>query len=149
MPLHNNKKGLQSSLDIMNYFKEFSPLTAVIFKLLRKLASLKSEWPCNNIYQNLYERATTIITKNVTMAFYSEKKQLYVETRCLGCKSHLRGSLLQTKDRMQFPCYEAPNNLVLWPVPFICKGLNSAETQYSNVESEALGIIHGLETFHP
>ena len=31
---------------------------------------------------------------------------------------------------------------------FTCKSLTGAESRYSNIEHEALGIIHGLEKFH-
>ena len=33
---------------------------------------------------NLYNRTKNIIKKNVTMAFYNEKKQFYLETDVLG-----------------------------------------------------------------
>ena len=41
-----------------------------------------------------------------------------------------------------------PDNTVLHPIAVACKTLRGAEFRYSNIESEALGILHGLEKFH-
>ena len=50
---------------------------------------------------------------------------------------------------MQLPRNEAPNNVALWPIAFASKSLTSTETQYSNIKREALGILHGIDKFHP
>ena len=49
---------------------------------------------------------------------------------------------------MQFPWNEAPYNSALWLIPFRSNSLASAESWYSNIEREALGILHGLQKFH-
>ena len=41
-----------------------------------------------------------------------------------------------------------PDNTILHPIPFASKSLMDAEHRYSNMEREALGILHGLETYH-
>ena len=40
------------------------------------------------------------------------------------------------------------NNKILHPIAFASKSLTGAEWRYSNIEQEALGILHGLEKFH-
>ena len=42
----------------------------------------------------------------------------------------------------------ASDNITLHPIAFASKSLTSAEQRYSNIEHEALGILHGLEKFH-
>ena len=79
------------------------------------------------------------------MAFYNDKQQLYLETDTLGVS--LGASLLQIGDGMLFSRNDAPDNAALQPITFMSKTLTSAETCYSN-RVEALGILHGLETFH-
>ena len=37
---------------------------------------------------------------------------------------------------------------MLWPTAFDSNRLSSIEQWYSNIEREALGILHGLEKFH-
>ena len=49
---------------------------------------------------------------------------------------------------MQFQKDEAPDNMALQSIEFASKSITSTETQFSNTEGEALGILYGLETFH-
>ena len=41
-----------------------------------------------------------------------------------------------------------PDITVLCPMAFASNSLTGAEHRYSNIEREALGILHGLEKFH-
>ena len=41
-----------------------------------------------------------------------------------------------------------PDNTILYPIAFTSKSLTGAEHRYSNIEREALGILHGLKKFH-
>ena len=41
-----------------------------------------------------------------------------------------------------------PNYTILHPIAFASKCLTGAECRYSNIEREALGILHGLKKFH-
>ena len=41
-----------------------------------------------------------------------------------------------------------PDNTILHPIAFASKSLTGTECRYSNIEREALGILHGLEKFH-
>ena len=41
-----------------------------------------------------------------------------------------------------------PDNNSLHPLHFASKSLIGAECRYSNIERDALGILHGLERFH-
>ena len=127
----NINKELQSFFSIMNYLGKFSHSTAEVYEPLRKLTSSKCMWTWKNTCQSLYNRAKNIIKMNMTMVFYNEKAQLYLETEASG--EGLGVSLLQVRDRMQFPRNEAPDNAVLWPIAFVSKSLTNAETCYSNI----------------
>ena len=41
-----------------------------------------------------------------------------------------------------------PDNTILNPITFASKSLTGTEQRYSNIEREALGILHGLKKFH-
>ena len=41
-----------------------------------------------------------------------------------------------------------PQNITLHPIAFTSKSLTGAEWRYSNIEHEALGILHRLEKLH-
>ena len=80
------------------------------------------------------------------MKFYTEKEQIHLETD--ASRSGLKSSLLLVRDEMQFPKDESPSIIALWLIVFASSGLTSAETLYSNIENEALIILHGLEKIH-
>ena len=80
------------------------------------------------------------------MKFYDKIKPLYLETD--ASRIGLGTTLLQTRDDTTFPKDITPDKTILKPIIFSSKSLNDAEQQYSNIEREALDILHGLEKFH-
>ena len=78
--------------------------------------------------------------------FYNKTKPLYLETDMSGIG--LGATLLQTRDGTTCPKDIALDNTFLRPIIFASKSLTSVECRYSNIEREALGILHGLEIFH-
>ena len=56
--------------------------------------------------------------------------------------------LLQTRDGATYQRDTAPDNTTLQPIAFASKSITSAECTFSNIEREALGILHGLERCH-
>ena len=83
--------------------------------------------------------------KNVIMAFYIAQ-QPYWGINVIAVS--LDTSLLQVRDGMWFPRNERPDNAALWPIVFASKSLAGMETCCSNIEREALGILHDIEKFH-
>ena len=84
---------------------------------------MKSRWTWNNVYQKLYDRALSLIKKDMSMAFYNEKEHYSLETKALHV--NLIASLLQVKDEMLFPKYKESDNMACgqkhsqvrpWPV---------------------------------
>ena len=110
----------------MNCLGRVLPSATEVCEQLRKLNSSECKWTWNNTYQNLYYRAKNIIKKNVTIVFYNEKEQLYLEMDALGVE--LGAGLVSVRDRMWFPRNEAPQSAALKPVAFDSKSLISMET---------------------
>ena len=77
-------------------------------------------------------QSKNIIKKNVTMVFYNEKEQLYLQTDVLDVSWGV--SLIQVRDGMHFPRNEVPYNAALQPVAFARKSLTSMESHYNNRE---------------
>ena len=92
----NNKKELQAFLGIINYLDKFSPDMARVCEPLRKLTSCKSAWTWNESYQQTYNKAKSIIKKDMCMKFYNENKELFLETDASGVG--LGAALLQLRD---------------------------------------------------
>ena len=65
----------------------------------------------DSTYQHLYDRAKPIIQKDIMIAFYKEKEQLYIETDVSDVG--LRASLLQVREGTWLLRNEGPNNAAL------------------------------------
>ena len=84
MPAPKNKWGLQSFLSIINYLGKFSPGTAEVCEALRKLTSTRVAWTWNVSYQQMFNRAKSLIKAEVCMKFYDDAKPLYLGTDVSG-----------------------------------------------------------------
>ena len=147
MPAPKNKNELQAFLGIINYLGKFSPDTAEVCKLLCKLTSCKMRWTWNASYQQMFDKAKSIIKADVCMKFYNDTKPLYLETDVSGVG--LGAALLQLHDNTVCQKGMAPDNIILCPIAFTSNSLTSAEWRYSNIKCEALhGILIDLEKFH-
>ena len=96
--------------------------------------------------QQLCDKAKSLIKVEVCMKFYDDTKPLYLETDASGVG--LGAALLQLCDDTACQRDMAPDNTSLRPTAFASKSLTGAKWRYSNIEWEALGILHGLEKFH-
>ena len=57
----NQKQEIQAFLGIFNDLIKFFPSIADIYKALRQLTSVKTEWTWNPTYQKLFDKAKSII----------------------------------------------------------------------------------------
>ena len=110
------KKGLQAFLGIINYLNKFSPSTSEACEQLRKLTSSKATWTWNTPYQQLFDKAKSLIKVEMCMKFYDDTKLLYLKTD--GSDVGLGAALLQLRNNMNCPKDTAPDNTILCP---ICK----------------------------
>ena len=94
------------------------------------------------MYQDLYEKARKLITKDACMKFYDALKPLYLKKDVSGID--LGAGLLQVRQGMNCGHDEVPKNVTLHLTTFASKSLFSADCQYSKIEQEALGILHRL-----
>ena len=127
-----NKWELQSFLGIINYLGKFFPGTAEVCKPLRKLTSTRVAWTWNASYQQMFNKAKSLIKAEVCMKFYDNTKPLYLETDALGVS--LGGALLQLCDNTACQKGMAPDNTNLHPIAFASKSLTGAEWRYSNIK---------------
>ena len=145
MPVPNNKKELWDFLGIINYLGKFSPGTADVCDPLHKLTSSKVIWTWNTLYQAVFKKAELLLKSDMCMKCYDDTKLLYLETD--ASRVGLGASLLQTYEGTTGQKDTVPDNTILHPVTFASKSLTGTEHRYSNIEREALGILHGLKNF--
>ena len=145
MPPFNIKKELQAFLGIIIYLRKLSASTVTVCEPLQKLTSSRAVWTWNTSYQDTYDKTKSLIKADACMEFYDETKSLYLETDASGIG--LGAALIQTRDGSSCLKDSIPNNTILQPIVFTSKSLTCAECRYSNIENEALGILHGLKNF--
>ena len=146
MPVPRNKKELQAFLGIINYLGKFSPGTADACDPLHKLTSSKVTWTWSASYQALFNKAKLLIKVDMCMRIYDDAEPLYLETDTSGVG--LGAALLQMHEGRACQKDVVPDNINLCPTAFASKSLTGAECRYSNIEREALGILHGLKKFN-
>ena len=147
MPAANNKKEFQAFLGIINYLGKFSLGTADACDPAHKLTSSKVTWTWNASYQSLFNIAKLLIKSDMCMKFYNDAKPLYLETDVSGVGLGTALPLLWTQEGTTCQKDMVPDNVILHPTAFASKSLTGAECRYSNMEREALGILHGLKHF--
>ena len=146
MPAPKNKKELQAFLGIIKHLNTFSLGTSEAWEPLMKLTSSKATWMWNASYQQLFNKAKSLLKVEMCMKFYDDTKPLYLKTDASGIS--LGAALLQLRDNTNCPKDTAPDNTILYPIAFASKILTGAEQRYSSIEHETLGILHGLAKFH-
>ena len=128
MPVLKNKKELQAFLGIINYLGKFSPGTAEVCKPLWELTSSRTIQTWNASYQQLFNKAKSLIKVAVCMKFYDDTKLLYLETDASGIS--FRAALLQLCNNTDYQKVMAPDNTILCPITFSSNSLTGAEQRY-------------------
>ena len=80
------------------------------------------------------------------MDLYDDPQPLYLKTDASGIT--LVAALLETRSGTSCQRDKIPDNRILRPIVFASKSLSGTERRHSNIEREALHILHGLEMFH-
>ena len=76
------KKELQVFLSIIIYLDKVSPSTEDVCESPRKLTTAKAEWTWNAMYQNMFDKAKSIMKEDSCMKFYDETIPAVPEMKC-------------------------------------------------------------------
>ena len=123
-------KGLQSFLGMVNYLHRYSPRLSELTAPLRDLCKQSSEFVWNDEHTRAFNAVKKEICSTQNMPYYDPKKPLTLQVDASG---RGRGCALIQENG---------------PVAYASKSLTGAETRYSNIERELLGIVYSLERFH-
>ena len=77
-------KKLQFLKEIINYLNKYLLATPEIYKSLRRLISVKTNWTWNRSYQELCNKAENLIKEDTCMMFMAKKEMQYLETDTSG-----------------------------------------------------------------
>ncbi len=123
-------QGMQTFLGMVNYLHRFSPKIASVTAPLRDLCSKDREFLIGPEHLKAIQQTKDEIMVHKNLPFYNEKEPLTLQVD--ASLSGLGAALIQKNG----------------PIAFASKSLTGAETRYSNIEREMLGIVWGLEKFH-
>ncbi len=129
MPTPQNKDELHRFLGMLTYLSSYIPNFSSESKVLRDL--LKQDvlflWESN--HQQCFDRLKTLVREESCLAYYDMTKPLTLEVD--ACMKGLGAALVQEK-----------------PIAFASKSLTPTQSAYSNIEREALALVHGMQRFH-
>ena len=131
---------------MVNYLSKFLQMMVGVCEPLRRLTSVSVAFTWNRSYQEIYERAKSLVKEEKCTKYYNIRKPLYLETDAWGLG--LGATLLQARDDLNCGYDEVLGNTMLWPIAFTSKSLSNTEWLYNNIEKEAPRILHGLEKFN-
>ena len=123
-------KGLQTFLGMVNYLNRFTPRLARLTTPLRELCKKGREFQWGPEHSKAFADVKKEITSAKNLPFYDSAKPLTLQVD--ASLNGLGAALIQNNG----------------PIAFASKSLTEAESRYSNIEREMLGIVFGLERFH-
>lgn len=130
MPSPQTKEDLQRFLGVLTYLSAFIPNFSEEAKSLRDLLKNDTPFEWSEDHEYMYTRLKKLITKPTTLAYYDPSKGLTLEVD--GSMKGLGAAILQ-------------NGRV---IAFASKTLTTTQSNYSNIEREALSLVHGIQRFH-
>ena len=119
---------------MVNQLNKFSPHLADRMKPLRELLSSRNEWTWNDGHDTAFQDVKTALTSSETLSTYDPSLEtvLSADTSSFGL-----GAVLQQR-----------HDDVLHLVAYISRALTVTETNYTQIEKEALAITWACEWFH-
>ena len=123
-------KDLQCVLGMVNYLSRFTPRLSQLTAPLRDLCKKDSAFVWGPEHDRAFEEIKREIASTTTLKYYDPRKPLTLQVD--ASMRGLGAALLQDEG----------------PIAFASKAMTGAETRYSNIEREMLGIVFGLERFH-
>ncbi|XP_064641926.1 uncharacterized protein K02A2.6-like [Lineus longissimus] len=130
MPVPQDKDDLHRFLGIMTYLSPHIPNYSAEACILRGLLKKDIPFEWSEDHQKQFEHLKTLISSDSTLAYYDPKQPVTLEVD--ASQKGLGAALLQHGR----------------PVAFASKALSDTQSRYSNIEPEALGLVHGIERFH-
>ena len=125
---------VRSFLGMTNYLSRFIPHYSARTAPLRTLTEKDVAWNWGHLEQQAFEDLKQALTSDKVLAYFDPKRKTAIVTDA-GPKG-ISAILLQNV-----------NNMDKKVIAYSSRALTDAETRYSQLEKEALAILHGCEKF--
>ena len=123
---------------MVNYLSRFDPNIASLTHNLRELLKRGSEPKWTDVHTLDFKKIIeTLCRERKILKYYRPDLELFLETDASG--KGIRMALLQSEENERNSLY---------PIAYGSKTLTPAETRYTNIERELLGVVGALEKFH-
>ena len=143
-PTPTNTTELQSFLGSVNYLCKFIPYLSDLCQPLQELLKKSNEFVWTHVHDAAFSQVKEAICKDITLRFFDADLPLYIEVD--ASKKGIGAVMLQLDKNTKNTSNEIiPNNLRL--VSYASKPLTSAESNYSNIEHELLGVLFSVLHF--
>ncbi|KAL3969328.1 DNA (cytosine-5)-methyltransferase 3B [Sarotherodon galilaeus] len=134
-PPPQNVSQLKSFLGLLNYYGRFIPNLASLLKPLHNLLRKEEAWKWTASCQEAFQKAKDSLTASEVLTHFNPKFpiQLACDASPYGVGAVISHILPNGEER---------------PIAFASRTLNTAETNYAQLEREALSIVFGVRKFH-
>ncbi|KAI5086647.1 hypothetical protein C0J45_23302, partial [Silurus meridionalis] len=130
-PVPKNVSQLRSFLGLLNYYGRFIPNIATLLKPLHKLLCHENNWKWTSECQESFRKAKETLLGSIALTHFDPALpiQLACDASPYGVGAVLSHIMPNSRDR---------------PIAFASRSLNKAETNYAQIEREALIIVWAL-----
>uniref|UniRef100_A0A3P9B0X6 Activating signal cointegrator 1 complex subunit 3 n=1 Tax=Maylandia zebra TaxID=106582 RepID=A0A3P9B0X6_9CICH len=134
-PPPRNVSQLKSFLGLLNYYGRFIPNLASLLKPLHNLLRKEEAWEWTASGQDAFQKAKDSLTASEVLTHFNPKFpiQLACDASPYGVGAVISHILPNGEER---------------PIAFASRTLNTAESNYAQLEREALSIVFGVRKFH-
>ena len=148
-----NIKDLQSFLSAVNFLGKFIQGLSSLRSSLQRLIKKNVEYVWTTTHTNAFNNFKEAICQETMLSYYDKDKPVFIEVDASGqgldlyysketfweeeleTSSETEGKFLSFRSRLR-------------PIVFASKSLSGAETRYSNIERELLGVVWAVKHFH-
>ena len=134
-PSPTNVSELRAYLGLINYYAKFMSNRATMLKPLHNLLRAGEKWVWSEECESVFQESKTDLLTSRVLVYYDSKRalKLVCDASQYGVEAVLPHVMDNGEER---------------PIAFVSRSLTKSETNYAQLEKEALALIFGVKKFH-
>jgi len=131
-PAPTNVTQLRAFLVLLNYYHRFLPNLSTVVYPLNQMLKKDTKWLWTEKCQESFDHAKRLITSDQVLTHYDEALPLRIacDASPYGIGSVMSHIMPDGSER---------------PIAFVSRSLNAAETNYAQIDKEALALVMGCQ----